>query len=81
MLAKTMQHSNFANIFHDLYWVFIYNHYINLQFCWRIADPGFILPTKKVQTAFMKEKMLAIFRRHRYFDNIAKNGIQKGMPA
>ena len=80
MLAKAMQHSNFANIFYDLHWVFIYNNYINLQFCWRIAVLGVILPTKKVQTAFMKEKMLEIFRRHRYFDNIPKKGYQKGMP-
>ena len=67
----------FRQHFFNFYWVFMCNYYINLQFCWRIVDPGFILPTKKVQTAFGKEKMLAIFHRHRYFDNIAKKGYPK----
>ena len=58
MLAKTMQHSNFANIFDGFDWDFICYYYIILHFCWHIADPGFILPTKKVLTAFGKEKML-----------------------
>ena len=74
MLAKTMQHSNLANIFDGFDWDFICYYYIILHFCWHIADPGFILPTKKVLTAFGKEKMLATFRRHRYFDNITKKG-------
>lgn len=80
MLAKTMQHSNFANIFDGFDWDFVYDYYIILHFCWHIAVPCFILPTKKVLTAFRREKMLATFRYQHHFDNITKKGIRKGMP-